>query len=99
MSLHDHLDQLRMLVDQSDTIRHRATNCADAFNGSEVASAIAGRDTAEREVGHTLNNQFAYYIMQLQNNLNALNSQISRIQDEVLQSSNGPAATRSADRL
>ncbi len=94
MSLYDHIAQLGMLADQSDNLRIRALNCADAFNGSEVVGAAPTRETRDADPGHTLNNQFGYYIMKIQDNLNSLNSQISRIQEQVFEDTTATPKSR-----
>lgn len=84
MSLQFHIEQLRMLTEHTDKIWQRVTTCADAFNGSMPADADP---PAPLGGGHSLNSQFEEVITQLQRNMKAIQREVERIEDQVLDSS------------
>ena len=102
MSLHDHIDQLRMIRDQLSRLSERARACADSFNGSEGKGVATDRDPSTS--APYLNNQFADNIIAIQGFAGALTDQINRIEQQVIgdtgRGSSGIAAQSTlSDRL
>lgn len=80
MSIHSHLEQLRIIHERVGALETRVRNLADVFNGSEPEEPKLGRPV---ESGHTLNNQFGEVISNIQDTLGAISRQTDRLEKQL----------------
>jgi len=96
MSIHTHLEQLRIVNEGVSSLNTRIRNLADMFNGSEPEDPRTVKPAGPS--GHTINNQFGEVISNIQDTIVSIAHQTERLEMQLFDNAPGSIGRSAVER-